>query len=383
MSMVAEEGIATRRTALAVLARVQDEGAFANLALPAELSRGGLDPRDRALVTDLVYGTLRMRRACEFLVNRFLSDPPPAAGLRPLLLGAYQLAYRDDIPAYAAVSATVGAAPRRYRGLVNAILRRVAAAPVEFRDLATELSYPDWIVELMRRDLGEDAGVAALRSMNEPAEAHTRPDGYVQDLASQWVASHVVSLLGSGSGNRVIDLCASPGGKATAIAAGGAWVAAMDRRAARVELMRSNIVRVGSETVASVLGDATRVPFASGSADGVLLDAPCSGLGVLRRRADARWRLDPAAPTRLAALQREMVDAAVPLLAPGGVLTYSVCTLTTVETRGVDAHVATEHPDLEPLPPPAAPWRPWGRGAILWPQDADTDGMAMFCYRRR
>lgn len=379
---VTDEGVASRKVALNALARVDDDGAFANIALPGLLERSGLHERDRALVTDLVYGTLRRRRACEFLIGRFLSDPPPPAGLRALLLGAYQIAFRPDIPSYAAVSATVGAAPKRYRGLVNAVLRRVSAAPVEFPDLATELSYPDWIIELLTEDHGSEVSTRILESMNEPAVSHRRSDGYVQDLASQWVADHMARLVLDSGGGAVVDLCAAPGGKATSLAAHrGLWVVALDQRPSRVALLQSNIDRLGARDVMAVTADARRPPLRPAHASGVLLDAPCSGLGVLRRRADARWRLEESAPRRLAALQATLVDSAVPLVRPGGVLLYSVCTLTALESIAIDEHIRTRHPQLRPLDPPGEPWIPWGRGALLLPQAAGTDGMAMFAYR--
>lgn len=382
-----DEGVASRKVALAVLARVEDDGAFANIALSPQLDRSTLDERDRSLVTDLVYGSIRMRRACEFLIGRFLSDPPPPAAMRALTLGAYQIAFRQDIPSYAAVSATVGAAPKRYRGLVNAVLRRVSSAAVEFPDLATELSYPDWIVDVLTVDHGVAVAEGVLSSMNEPAVSHVRPDGYVQDLASQWVADHLAGLLVEGGtglrgGATVVDLCAAPGGKATALAArDGLWVAAVDQRPSRVALLQSNIKRLGQHDAAVIAADARRPPLRPGAAAGVLLDAPCSGLGVLRRRADARWRLDESAPARLAALQRDLVDAAVPLLAPGGVLLYSVCTLTARETIDIDDHIRAVHPGLVAVESPGEPWLPWGSGAILLPQAVGTDGMAMFTYR--
>jgi 16S rRNA (cytosine967-C5)-methyltransferase len=116
--------------------------------------------------------------------------------------------------------------------------------------------------------------------------------------------------------------------------------------------------------------------------DRVLVDAPCSGLGTLRRRADLRWRVDEATVERLAQLQRELVLASADLVRPGGTLVYSVCTLTRAESIDVDAALATERPDLEPLDPPGGLWAPWGRGAILLPQTGGTDGMCLFRYRR-
>ncbi len=377
--MTEATGVPARRLALDVLARVEDDGAYANLALPAALSRTDLGEDDRRLVTDLVYGTLRRRRSVDHLVDRFLTAGPPPAARRALRLGAYQLAFRPDLPDYAVVSATVGATPKRFRGLANAVLRKVAAAPVEFPDDATRLSYPDWVVERLVTDLGSDDALAALAAMDEAPSPTVRRDGYVQDLASQWVAAAVDAR----AGDRVVDLCAAPGGKATALASSGASVVAADLRPARAGLVASNAARLGTASVAVVVADALHPPLRPQSFDRVLLDAPCSGLGVLRRRPDARWRLGADAPDRLAALQRGLVVAAAGLVRPGGELTYSVCTLTAAESLGVDGVLAAARPDLEPIDPPGDPWRPWGRGAILLPQAAGTDGMCLFRYRRR
>lgn len=370
-------GVAVRRAAIRALVRIDAEGAYANLALPAVLTTSHLDQRDRNLVTELVYGTTRRRRACDWLVDRFVDrplDPPVRAALR---VGAYQLHF-TDVPRHAAVSATVGAVDGPARGLVNAVLRKVAGAAPEWPDDATRLSYPDWIVERLTADLGRAPALAALEAMDEPARTHQRDDGYTQDLASQWVAD----LVEARAGERVADLCAAPGGKSTAIAAGGAHVVAADVRPSRVGLVSSNVARTGATGIDAVVADARRPPFPPGSFDRVLVDAPCTGLGVLRRRADARWRVSPDEVDRLASLQRDIVDAAVPLLRPGGVLVYSVCTLTSAETRGIDDHLAERWPDLTPLAAPPEPWLPWGRGALLLPQAAGTDGMMILRLRR-
>jgi 16S rRNA (cytosine967-C5)-methyltransferase len=364
-----------RAVALDLLRRIEDEGAYANIALPAALARSGLDQRDRAFATELVYGTTRMRRACDYLVDRFVSRELDPAVRNVLRLGAYQLHHMGVAP-HAAVSATVDLAPTRTRGLVNAVLRRVATAPVEWPDEATRLSEPDWIVDQLVTDLGQDDAFAALEAMNAPAAATARDDGYIQDLGSQWVAA----LVGAGAGERVADVCAAPGGKATALAATGAYVVAADHNAGRVGLVGDNATKLGS-ALGLLVADGQHPPLRPGSLDRVLIDAPCSGLGALRRRPDARWRIDEASVSRLAVLQRDLVEAAIPLLRPGGTLVYSVCTLTSAETLGIDEHLAANHPELEPLPLPEPPWRPWGRGAILLPQDAGTDGMAILRVR--
>ena len=366
-----------RTVAVDVLVRVERDGAYANLALPAALGRSRLSDRDRGFVTELVYGSLRMRRACDWLVDRFVSKPPDLVVRTVLRIGAYQLAYMGTAP-HAAVSETVRVAPSHARAFVNAVLRKVAAASTALPDDATRLSYPDWVMEQVVHDLGRDDGLATLEHMNRAPHVHVRSDGYIQDEASEWLAD----LVEADRDMRVADLCAAPGGKATRIAATGAFVVASDVREARVRTMTANVATLALSQVRTVVADARRPPYLDGVFDRVLVDAPCSGLGVLRRRPDARWRIQAADVSRLAALQAELVDAALPLLRRGGVLVYGVCTITRAETIGIEEHLASTHPELEPLEPPGQPWRAHGRGGLLLPQDADTDGMFVLRLHR-
>ncbi|MCU4184792.1 hypothetical protein K6U06_10520 [Acidiferrimicrobium sp. IK] len=372
-----------------------DTGGRANLVVPRLLADSGLEERDRGMVTELVYGATRMRRALDWLVDRHVrgrTDPEVRAALR---LGAYQLAYLGT-PPHAAVAATVEEVRSPGRGVVNAVLRKVAgdvaAGPLRWPDPATELSYPDWIVARLARDLGPGPARDALEVMNTAPSATRRADGYTQDLASQWVAAAVGAL----PGETVVDLCAAPGGKATALAYGPAGpqpaapepagrpalVVAADAEPDRARVVAGNVTGLGLANVATVVADGTLPPLRPGCADRVLVDAPCSGLGVLRRRPDARWRVRPDDLERLTALQRRLLEAAVALLAPGGTLVYSVCTLTVLETASVDRWLGGTHPELVALPPPAAPWAPAGRGALLLPQAAGTDGMYLLRLRR-
>jgi len=369
-------GTVARRVAARALARIEHEGAFANLVLPATLARSGLTERDRALVTDLVYGTTRMRRACDAALEPFLLRDPDPTVRTWLRLGVYQLLF-SAVPPHAAVSATVGAAPRRVRGFLNAVLRRVADTPPRWPDAATRLSYPDWIVRRLSEDLGAVDAVAALEAMNRRPVVHRRADGYVQDRASQWVAD----LVGVRPGERVLDAAAAPGGKATAMATTAGLVVAADVRPPRAGLVARNAASLGLDRLAVVAADGTRPPFRRAAFDRVLLDAPCSGLGALHRRPDARWRIREDDVTALAALQRALAEALVPLVRPGGGFVYSVCTLTGAETLGLDEALAADHPELVAEEPPPPPWRPWGRGALLLPQDAGTDGMFLLRLR--
>ena len=365
-----------RQVAVEALVRIQD-GAYANLVLPGLLDRSQLSERDRHLVTELVYGTTRMQRAVDWLVDQHLRKPVEPAVRAALRLGAYQLVFLGT-PPHAAVGETVEATPPRARSVVNAVLRRVAEGrPAEWPDAGTALSYPDWVLEAMTAAVGAEEGRRALEVMNEAPTVTRRPDGYVQDLASQWVAA----LVDVQPGQVVVDLCAGPGGKATAMSAARV-VVACDLQPQRARLIAANAGRLHAGFVSVVTADGRHPPVRPGCADRVLVDAPCSGLGVLRRRPDARWRITAADVPELAALQRRLLDGAAGLLGPGGVLVYSVCTLTVEETVQIDQWLAQAHPELEALAPPEAPWAAVGRGARLLPQAAGTDGMYLLRLRR-
>lgn len=366
-----------RGVALGVLRRIEDQGAYANLVLNGELARSDLSDVDRRFATDLVYGTTRMRRACDALVDRFVTVPPDAATRSVLRLGAYQLVF-GGVAAHAAVSETVALAPKRTRGFVNAVLRKVASTPMVWPSENARLSYPDWIAEALIAELGADDAAAALARMNQPPPVTVRDDGYVQDESSQWVAAAV----GAGPLDRVLDVCAAPGGKATAMAAAGAAVVACDLRPARAGLVVQNAARLGLTDRGGfevVVADALAPPFRPGSFDAVLVDAPCSGLGALRRRPDARWRINRGDIDELAVLQRSILAAAAPLVRPGGRLVYSVCTLLAAES--VD-HPVPAGFEVDERPPDVGRWRPFRHGWRVLPHDADTDGMALIRYRR-
>jgi 16S rRNA (cytosine967-C5)-methyltransferase len=383
-----------------------------------------------------VYGTVRAQRRLDDLLERASSRPvrrldrPVRAALR---LGAYQLVH--DVPAHAAVGETVDALARRSpraRGYTNGVLRaltRLGPPWPEPESDAVALSYPDWIVERLTRDLGGETARGALVAMNEPAAMTLRPnlsqvtaDALEAELRSLAVdvargalvdeavvvrgvgdpsrlaavregratpqdqsSQAVVAYLDPQAGDRVADLAAAPGGKAGAIAervGDSGTVIAADVDAGRLRLVADAGGRLAVPWLAPVLADANHPPLRAGSLDRVLLDAPCSGLGVLRRRPDARWRITSEQVDELAALQRRLLTAGAGLVRPGGTLVYSVCTLTRAETVELDEWAATELPDLTALAPPSPPWEPLGRGATLLPQSAGTDGMYVLALRR-
>ena len=420
-----------RDVARRVLVRV-DDGAYSNLVLPEALRRTSLRDRDRAFATDLVYGTLRAQRRLDARLaphsHRPL-DQLDSAARAALRLGAYQL--ERGVASHAAVGETVAVAPARVRGYVNAVLRALAATGPPWPALASEgeeLSYPDWVLQRLDADLGVDDARGALLAQNEPPVLTLRPNVRRLDVASlatelqtggattiagtvvpdavavravgdprtlpavaegratpqDQSSQAVVNLVGAAPGDRVLDVAAAPGGKATGLGERVAHgtVVAVDVHAGRLALVGTAARRLGLENVHPVLADGRVQPVAAASMDRVLVDPPCSGLGVLRRRPEARWRVGE--PTEgLLALQRDLVVHAVAALRPGGRLVYSVCTLTRAETVDVvDAAVAVLGTTVTVLPPPSLPWKPWGGGALLLPQAAGTDGMFVAALER-
>ena len=423
---------APRAVARDAVVRIED-GAYAHILVPQMLRTTSLAPRDRALVTDLVYGTVREQRRLDDLLapvgRRALDtlDPPVRAALR---LGAYQLVH--GTPAHAAVGETVAVAPVRARGYVNAVLRALASSGPPWSrsaSAAVELSYPDWIVERLTADLGADEALAALAASNTAPTVALRPrvgrtsasallDELIAtgaeagpgslmseavtvrragDLASlpavaegratpqDEASQSVVAFLAPEPGERILDVAAAPGGKATAIAervGQHGQVVAADLQPRRLSLVATAARRLGLDAVDLIAADGRALPVRAGAFDRALVDAPCSGLGVLRRRPDARWRISEDDVEVLAQLQVELVLAAAAAVRPGGLLVFSVCTLTTAETLGVAEQVGAALPGFTAVPRPGLPWRPHGAGALLLPHDAGTDGMFLLGLRR-
>lgn len=429
-----------RVLALDALVRVE-QGAYSNAVLPAMLRASPLPARDRAFVTSLVYGTLRRQRALDHLVGIVTDrpidrlDPAVRAAVR---LGAYQLV--EGVAPHAAVSETVDAVARRARrakGFVNAVLRRVAALgppwPWPQGDsvdaIAVRTSHPEWIVDRLTGDLGVEDALGVLEADNvapavtlrpnprrttagelaaelaaagiEVSAGRLVPDALIvtgigdpatlpavaegratpQDQASQ----AVVTVLDPQRSERVLDVSAGPGGKAAAAAervGDTGLVVGTDLYPARAGLVARAAERLGLASLHAVAADARALPLRDDTGfDRVLVDAPCTGLGVLRRRPEARFRVRPADVDDLASLQRHLISAAAPLVRPGGVLVYSVCTLTRAETVDVDTWMAETFPNLVAVAPPGDPWRSWGRGALLLPQAAGSDGMFVLATR--
>jgi len=434
-----------RLVAARVLDRVESARAYADLALHGALRDERLSVRDRAFATELVYGTLRWRGRLDFALraccDRPLEQLEPAV-LTLLRLGAYQLLFLHSVPARAAVDESVRCAQAmgwdRASGLVNAVLRRLARGANELAFPALEidplahlvhaLSLPEWIARRWLDALGPSEAAALARAANEtpPLTARANPlattrEALLRELAPRWpdakLAEHaplalslghgvdpgsdpafregrftiqdeasqlVALLLDPQPGERVLDLCAAPGAKATAIAecvGASGLVLACDRNQRRLELVGRAVRRLALSNVQLVHADGTQPlgelpgrPFAR-----ALVDAPCSGLGTLRRNPDARWRVRAEDPIALARTQQLLIENAAHELMPGGVLVYSTCTLLPEENEAVVAAFLAQHPEYSisarsELPAAVRPFVEADGFMRSWPQRHGMDG---------
>lgn len=401
-----------------------------------------LSARDRGWVQEVAYGTVRLRGRLDHLLDAHLDrgiGSVPLPLLTVLRMGAYQLLQTGSAPAYAAVSESVDLARRiggsRGAGLVNAVLRGLAREggdedrfPAFDVDpaghLATWGSHPRWLVERWIDRLGPEGAREIVRAGNRipavylrpvtvaveeasralakggiaaepgpagsgtlrlpagtpPAVALERAPGtVVQDPAASLVAEYV----GVRGGERVADLCAAPGGKGIVLAGKGARVVGSDPSALRLGRLVETARRLGLG-VGAVVAKGELPPYRDGAADVVLLDVPCTGTGTLARHPDARWRLGPADPARLAGVQRAILEGGAALVRPGGLLVYATCTLEPEENEEQVERFLDGHPAFEPegVPAPEGPGMrvPWLR---ILPGGERTDGAFAARLRRR
>lgn len=363
-----------RRAAHAVIRRTLDEGAYADRALHGEAR--GLEPRDRALAKRLAFGAVQRRGTLDWIIGRYAKGTLEPKVRAALHLGLYQLLFTDGVAAHAAVGEAVELAkPSRGHKVVNAVLRRVQREGVELpaddtpEGAAIRHAHPLWLVRMWWEWLGPQETCALLAADNEPAELALRVNPLAGDVPLDDVpgrregeaivvegpfdafahpgyaagaftpqsraAQRVAPFLAPQPGERVLDLCAAPGGKTTHLAAlmrGTGEVVAVERHAGRAAALERNCERMRAVSVRVVIADAAEFRDPAGF-DRVLLDPPCSGLGTLQAHPDLRWRVTPEDLPRLAALQDDLLAAARANLRPGGRLVYAVCTLSPAEER--------------------------------------------------
>jgi 16S rRNA (cytosine967-C5)-methyltransferase len=390
-----------RRCAYVVSRRVFEDGAYADRALPGETKE--LDPRDRSLAMRLLYGTVQRKGTLDYLIEH-LADRSPgkldARLLAALRLGLYELLYLSGAPDHAVVADSVELAKggaRGGHGLVNAVLRRATReGPALLAGLsdatparaAVKHSHPEWIARLWFEYLGATDARALMAYDNEPGEVALRVNTLVTDastlagelpvvthadpalpealvlegpfdahdspawragafLAQSRAAMHVSRFLDPQPGERILDLCAAPGGKSTHLAAlmqGRGEVVAVERNARRAGLLVRSAQRLHAANVRVEVADAAVVRPEGAVYDRVLVDPPCSGLGTLQARADLRWRVTPEDVREMTRTQAAILAAGAAAVRPGGVLVYSTCTISPTENEHQIAAFLATHP---------------------------------------
>jgi 16S rRNA (cytosine967-C5)-methyltransferase len=396
-----------RACAYTVMRRVFEQGAYADRALQAEA--GGLEPRDRALAMRLAYGAVQRKGTLDHLIERLTERPAKALDapvLAALRLGLYELLYLSGAPDYAVVAETVelaktGSPPARAgHGLVNAVLRRAAREGADAllgplsdetpERAAVKHSHPEWIARLWWEELGAQEARALMACDNEPGEVALRANTLVTDaaelaqrlpvrthqdpglaealvleepfdahasqlwqqgafLAQSRAAMRVAHALAPVPGERVLDLCAAPGGKSTHLAAltdARGEIVAVERDRRRAGALQRVAHRLRCANVRVELGDAALERPEGPMFDRVLVDPPCSGLGTLQSRADLRWRVTPDAIAQMAGVQARILAAGAGALRPGGVLVYSTCTISATENERLIAAFLDSQPEF-------------------------------------
>ena len=388
----------SRDEALQVLRRMRTGQPIAE-ALTASHRQRPLDPKDRALLTQLVYGVTRHRRFLDAIIHNFAKDPLEPDVKDILRLGFFQLKFLDKIPAYAVVNAAVEETklvqPKATR-LVNAVLRRGQSYEPRDLSLGDRYSHPDWLIERWSRRFGKKLpDILAANNQIPPLTLRVNPDQVTRDkvleeltaagvavepspyveaavrvTGSVWLEDLplfqsgrvtvqdesgmlVTLVLDPKPGERILDMAAGVGGKTGHIleySHGRSHLVAMDVSRERLTMLRRNVKRLGftEDQVETIQGDATLAPktLGLGSFDRVLVDAPCSNLGVLRRRVDARWNKNLEDLKGHQRRQVQLLEAAILAAKPGGVIVYSTCSVEPEETLDVIRRIEAEMPEV-------------------------------------
>ncbi|PFA23970.1 MULTISPECIES: 16S rRNA (cytosine(967)-C(5))-methyltransferase RsmB [Bacillus cereus group] len=438
-----------RELALDGLMQVEKSGAYSNLLLNNLIEKSEIDRKDIGLLTEIVYGTIQRRDTLDYYLQPFLKKKVEAWVKVLLRLSLYQMIYLDRVPERAVIHEAVEIAKRRghkgIAGMVNGVLRSIQREGVpsveEIQDpvkrLAVAMSHPEWLVQEWVSAYGletaqkmcevnmlppvsaarvnvdkatveeaisllENEGIQAkYGDLSEDAiqiekgnVAHTEAfqKGFlsIQDESSMLVAR----ALAPAEGDKVLDSCAAPGGKTTHIAErlkGTGQVMSLDLHPHKVRLIQQQAKRLGLENVETKALDARKVEehFANESFDKILVDAPCSGFGVIRRKPDIKLGKEKGDSERLSTIQLSILEKVAPLLKTGGRLVYSTCTIEKIENEQVIEQFLQEHPEFEwdttmkgRMPEKLHPYINEGQVQIL-PHYFATDGFYIACLRKK
>jgi len=395
-----------REVALDIINKVLNEGAYSNLLLSDTINNSELNEKDISLLTELTYGTIQYMMTLDYYLSPFIGDKKIKNGIRNILrMAIYQKEFLDKIPDHAIINEAVNLTKLRYQehsGFVNAVLRNVfrqgvlslSAIKDEEERLSIETSHPLWLIKMWckqydfniakkicminnmkphlfaRLNLFKDQKeniIKRLGALNVDYEltdidegiyiqneniANTNlyKTGYVnvQDFSSMLVSK----VLSPEKGERIIDVCSAPGGKSTHIAEimeDTGEVIACDIHEHKIKLIEYNMRRLGLKSIKPTLIDATQLTtqFAENSFDRVLVDAPCSGLGVIRRKPEIKYNKKPSNLDEIIKIQKEIVDESVKLVKKGGTLVYSTCTINKKENEKMVEYILENYPEFE------------------------------------
>ena len=375
-----------RRAAVSILRAWSKGHVYADGLIERHASRNGLSSADRALLNAIVLGVLRNLRLLDHWIAGLRKGKLDDETRDILRVGLCQLLILE-LPDHAAVFETVELGKSSVRGLINAVLRRAAGSKKSLLDLDAlppeiRHSHPDWLFKRWSKAFGEEDAISLMAFNNRPAPVFARinplagnppadpeeadlPAGfmriegqvpgellatgaiYIQDPATR----HSVDLLDPRPGERILDACAAPGGKAFLIAAaqgGGKDLVCTDSNEKRLPRLRENLERLhcGDARVETHDWSKPAPEKWHGNFDAILLDVPCSNTGVFRRRVDVRWRLRASDIADLTKLQRLIIENALPCLKPGGRLVYSTCSIEAEENEDLIARLLADHPEL-------------------------------------
>lgn len=438
-----------RELALQTLTDILIDGAYSNHALSEQIEKNELTVQDKNFMTELVYGTLQHEQLLNFYVTPFFNGKVKAWVRILIQMTLYQMLFLDSVPEHAAISESVKIAKKRggqFNGkLVNAILREMTRTPLPSLDtikdeaerLAVETSHPLWLIKLWSKQFGWEKTIQMARANNERVNVTIRVNGvhgtreelkqklesegitceygnlsqdalvilkgnviktkafeqgwfYVQDESSMLVAR----ALKPKHHSKVLDTCSAPGGKTTHVAElmrQTGTVYAHDVYEHKIKLIEDNVKRLGLTNVVATLQDATNLNerYESDSFDAVLVDAPCSGLGILRRHPEVKITKQPSDLDEIMMIQKKILNTVAPLVKVGGTLVYSTCTVNRKENDKMVEQFISQHPEYELDPTlvnrlPEVLHEQTKNGMVqLFPGDYQTDGFFIACLKRQ
>lgn len=434
-----------RDAAFSILWAVENKQAYSNLLLHQTIESYGISAKNRGLLTEITYGTLQHQMTLDYYLEPFLKGKVEPWVKTLLRMSLYQIVYLDRVPSHAVIHEAVEIAKRRGHGgvasLVNGVLRSVQrsgvrsfntiADPIE--KISIETSHPAWMIKRWAEQFGlektremalennkipsqtvrvnlvkatveeaiemlESEGLEAVRSKiipeclvvtgGQPARTTTFEKGFItiQDESSM-LPSYALQVE---PGMKVLDMCAAPGGKSTHIAEkleNKGTLLSMDLHPHKVKLIRESADRLGHSVIETEAGDGKKSVerFGKEQFDRILVDAPCSGLGVIKRKPDIKYTKKEEDFSRLQEIQIELLDQAAQLLKPDGIVVYSTCTVDNMENRGTAERFLKEHPEMEKIQvslPEALGIKHTGFVQIF-PQDFGSDGFFIAAFRKK